>query len=105
MHPSRNVKHIYHVSSVLVILPPLLSKVFSPKTATSARDVSSRETAISFPKARTALEAIEFSQLFIADRGYGPCPRTTGGINGGFIYDVYSTQDGPLWFKVPIAVR
>lgn len=79
-----------------------ITKVFSAKNPAVVGDGSSKETAIFFPKARTALEAIEFCHRFLQEKGYGGALREMGGAADGYIYDIYMTPEGPMWFKVPM---
>lgn len=80
-----------------------VNNVFSIKVPKPDGDGKSRETAFFFPKARTAYEAISLCYEFLAKEGYKVLGRHNGGLGAGVIYDVYQTDKGTIWFKVPAA--
>ena len=79
-----------------------VNNVFAIKRPVPDGDGKSKETAYFFRKARTAAEAIELSNEFIENEGYNVKRRENGGLDGGVIYDVYDTDKGKIWFKMPI---
>ena len=78
-----------------------VAKVFSTKSAQPRGDGESKDTAYFFPKARTAMEAIKLAYEFLEKEGYNVQKREIGGFVDGFIYDVYTTNKGMVWFKAP----
>ena len=69
-------------------------------------DGKTKETAFFFPKARTNGEAVAMIYKFFEDSGI----RTTGikkigAVENDFIFDVFPTEKGTIWFKIPIAKR
>lgn len=102
-----------HISASLMTIKDLVDRcsskgakitnVFSRRPAIPEGDGRSKETAFFFPKARTAVEAIDLTRRYLKESGI----RLTGnrenaGVSEGFIYDVYSTSRGCLWFKIPM---
>jgi hypothetical protein len=80
-----------------------ITSVFTMKAALPDGDGLSRETAYFFPKARTPLEAIELTNQFLQQSEIEVTgDRTVAGVSGGFVYDVYPTSCGHLWFKIPM---
>ena len=77
-----------------------LGNVFAVRAPAPRGDGKSRETAYYFPTARTPLETIEFCRAFLSRSGCVVQTREQGGIEGGFVYDVYATDKGAVWFKV-----
>jgi hypothetical protein len=78
-----------------------ISNVFSLRASSPHGDGKSLETAYSFPKARTPLEAMELCYTFLQREGYIVQGRQQGGSIGGSVYDVYATDRGPVWFRMP----
>jgi rRNA-processing protein FCF1 len=78
-----------------------LTNVFSIKTPKPDGDGKSRDTAFCFPKARTHMEAIRLCYEFLEKEGYKVQKQAIGDVADGFIYDVYTTDKGMVWFKVP----
>jgi hypothetical protein len=78
-----------------------ITNVFSVKASNPEGDGKSRETAFFFSKARTATEAINLSYRFLEKEGYEVQRRENRGVADGFVYDVYSTDKGTVWFKIP----
>lgn len=80
-----------------------LSKVFAKKQPRPTGDGKSQESAYFFRKARTASEAVEMTYLLLQSEGFESTgPKKIGAVEGGFIYDVFPTQRGDIWFKIPI---
>lgn len=79
-----------------------ITNVFSIKAPKPKGDGKSKETAFFFPQARTATEAIGLCYRFLEREGYHVQNRGNAGLADGFIYDVYSTDKGTVWFKVPV---
>jgi hypothetical protein len=80
-----------------------ISTVFSKKNALPDGDGLSKETAYFFPKARTSLEGIELTHQFFEEAEIELTgERRLGDVGEGFIYDVYPTSRGLLWFKIPM---
>jgi len=78
-----------------------VTNVFSIKAPKPEGDGKSRDTAFFFLKARTDMEAIKLGYEFLEKEGYKVEKRENGGVTDGFIYDVYTTDKGTIWFKVP----
>lgn len=78
-----------------------VNNVFAIKAPKPDGDGKSKETAYFFRKARTAIEAIGLCYEFLEKEGYEIQSRQNGGLGDGFVYDVYKTDKGTIWFKVP----
>ena len=70
---------------------------------------SNKETAISFPKARTHTECMLLLYEYLRNQGIEVIPDDKGMIKysdydfqEGFVYDIFNTKKGKLWFKMPI---
>jgi hypothetical protein len=102
-----------HISATLMTIKDLVDRcsskgatvgnVFARRGTIPEGDGQSKETAFFFPKARTAVEAIDMTRRYLKDSGI----RLTGnrenvGVSEGFVYDVYPSSRGRLWFKIPI---
>lgn len=79
-----------------------VANVFSIKAPQPEGDGKSRDTAFFFPKARTTMEEIKLSHEFLGNEGYNIQKRENGGVTDEFIYDVYTTDKGTVWFKVTL---
>lgn len=80
-----------------------ITNVFSRKSATPQGDGLSKESAFSFPKARTSSEAVELTYRFLQESGMEPRGnKEIGGVEDGFVYDIFPTSKGRLWFKIPM---
>lgn len=78
-----------------------VTNVFAVRAPTPQGDGKSRETAYSFPKARTPGEAIDLCYAYLHKNGYVIQDRRNDGTEGDWMYDVYTTDSGTIWFKVP----
>lgn len=78
-----------------------VSNVFTVKAPKPDGDGKSKETAYFFRKARTAFEAMRLCCEFLENEGYEIQSRQNGGLGDGVIYDIYQTDKGTIWFKVP----
>jgi len=81
-----------------------LNNVFAMREAKPEGDGKTKESAYHFPKARTASEAIELSHRFLRQKKYVVRLQEVGGIEGGNIFDLYRTNRGDVWFRVPKAL-
>lgn len=63
-------------------------------------DGKSQETAIFFTNARSHLQHILSQQEFIREKGIVGLRRSVQG-DDRYFYDVWQTQEGEVWFKVP----
>lgn len=80
-----------------------ITSVFTMKAALPDGDGLSRETAYVFPKARTTLEAMELTNQFFQESGIEVIgDKKNAGVSDGFVYDVYPTIRGDVWFKIPM---
>jgi hypothetical protein len=79
-----------------------VTNVFSRKLHEPQGDGKSRRTAFFFPKARTAIEAVNLSYEFLRNGGYSVQKRENGGLTDRFVYDIYTTNKGMVWFKIPM---
>ncbi|HTE83282.1 MAG TPA: hypothetical protein VK821_00950 [Dehalococcoidia bacterium] len=75
--------------------------VFSKRPAKPTGDGRGKETAYSFPNARTAMEAVGMTYEFLRSEGVEVGVQSIGATERGWIYDTFSTSRGTLWFKVP----
>jgi hypothetical protein len=80
-----------------------IGNVFAKKAAKPRGDGTSKETAYFFPNARTKLEAMQLCYDFLANQGLQIQNRHIGTIDGTSIYDVFVTDDGSIWFKLPLS--
>jgi len=107
---SNNIRHptvtwrTYHLVELCLQKGAKITNVFSAKSPTPIGDGKSKETAYHFKNARTSQEAMELSYEFLAKNGHSidPTSRVNGGISDGYIYDVWETACGKIWFKIPI---
>ena len=77
-----------------------LGSLFAERGLKTIGDGKSRETAIYFPRARNAMEAVEMIYRYLREQDMEMVgPKQIGAIEGGFIYDVFPTDKGQLWFK------
>lgn len=80
-----------------------VNNVFAIKAAKPDGDGKTKETAYFFHKARTKLEAMKLCYEFLQNESCEVGDRTIGAIEGKFIFDVYKTHKGDIWFKVPVS--
>jgi len=78
-----------------------VTTAFTQKHPTPQGDGKSRETAYHFPRARNASEAVEWSYDFLKKQGVFIREKYLGDITTDFIYDVFVTDNGSVWFKIP----
>jgi len=78
-----------------------ISNVFSARGGQLRGDGKSQDTAYFFPKARTAMEAIKLTYEFLKKENYIVQRQEVGAIIDEFVYDVYVTSKGMIWFKMP----
>lgn len=80
-----------------------ITNVFSTKKPTPTGDGKSKETAYHFKNARTHQEAMNLSYEFLMQNGLltEGAKREIGGIDDGFVFDVWKTRIGKIWFKIP----
>ncbi len=81
-----------------------VSNVFANRAAKPQGDGKSKETAFHFPRARTPQEAIGMIYEYLESEGITVSIKEIGAIEGGFIYDVFPTCAGRIWFKVPVGL-
>jgi hypothetical protein len=80
-----------------------ITNVFSRRSASPQGDGLTKETAFFFAKARTSSEAVELTYRFLRESGIElGGDKHIGGVENGFIYDVFPTSKGRLWFKIPM---
>jgi len=100
---SANLLHLKKLVDRCFVESARITNVFSKKKAVPEGDGLAKETAYFFPRARTALEAIELSYRYLEESGIDVMGnRENAGVSEGFIYDVYHTARGRLWFKIPM---
>ena len=75
--------------------------VFAKRPAKPEGDGKSKETAFHFPRARTPQEAIGMIYEYLESEGIEVPRQEIGAVEGGFIYDVFPTRAGRIWFKIP----
>lgn len=66
-------------------------------------DGKSKETAFHFKKARTSQEAMKLSYQYLKEIGYkvNLTDKQNGGVEDGHAFDVWKTNVGTIWFKIP----
>jgi hypothetical protein len=80
-----------------------LNTIFGQRPPSVSGDGKSIETAYFFPKARTPMEAMQMTNEFLALKGLTLTgSRGIGSVQDGNIYDVYPTNAGDVWFKIPV---
>jgi len=47
------------------------------------------------------MEAVQLSYAYLEREGYQVQMQVLGGITDDFMYDIYTTNKGSVWFKVP----
>ncbi|HXV84922.1 MAG TPA: hypothetical protein VEG60_34180 [Candidatus Binatia bacterium] len=100
---SANLVHLKDLVDRCFSTGAKITSVFTIKAAFPDGDGLSRETAYFFPKARTPLEAMELTNRFLQEAGIEVIGgRKNAGVSDGFVYDVYPTARGDVWFKVPM---
>jgi len=65
-------------------------------------DGSNKENAIFFTTARTPPEHIEMQIIYLEENNINYKGREARDIKDGYIYDAYQTDNGEIWFKVPV---
>jgi hypothetical protein len=65
-------------------------------------DGHSRETAIYFTSARSKMEHLELHYSLLEKRGIDLKSRKNCGTGDGYVFDMYQTSDGEIWFKSPL---
>ena len=78
-----------------------VGNVFAKKAAKPRGDGSSKETAYAFPNARTKQEAMQLCYEFLTQQGLRIEHVQLGAVEECSIYDVFNTNKGAFWFKVP----
>jgi hypothetical protein len=79
-----------------------LGNWLSKRSARPRGDGKSKSTAYEFANARTAGEAIAMIYEFLDSNGIQLTgPKRIGAVEQGYIYDVFSTTKGELWFRTP----
>jgi hypothetical protein len=74
--------------------------IFSVQTLTHEGDGKTKASAIFFTKARTPQEAVEMIYRHLEGHGIEITgPKMHGGIEAGFIFDIFQTTQGKVWFK------
>lgn len=99
----------HHLVELCFIRGAKITNVFSKKMAMPEGDGKTKETAFFFKKARTSQEAMKLTYDYLTERGYDPITIAEKRVNGGvateegkiYIYDEWTTVDGPIWFKIP----
>lgn len=98
----------HHLVELCFIRGAKITNVFSKKMAIPEGDGKTKETAFFFKKARTSQEAMKLSYDYLTECGYDPITIAGKRVNGGitteggqtYIYDKWTTVDGPIWFKI-----
>jgi len=100
---SANLMHLKDLVDRCLRKEAKISNVFTRRSAIPEGNGESKETAFFFPKARAPAEAIELSYRYLEESGIELVgDRKNAGISEGFIYDVYPTSRGRIWFKIPM---
>jgi hypothetical protein len=90
--------------SIALIPKQRIGSIFVERILTCEGDGTSKDRAIVFSKARTPLEAVSMIYRYLEAEGIQIIgPKSIGAIEGGFIFDVFPTARGPIWFKVPMS--
>ena len=100
-HPAVSVR-IYNFVEYFFVKGAKITNVFSQNNSKPTGDGKSQKTALFFKKARNAGEAIQLSNLYFSGNNIEIYGRQNGGIENGYIYDIYNTSNGVFWVKVPM---
>jgi hypothetical protein len=77
-----------------------VSAIFVHRPLICEGDGKNKERAIMFTKARTPSEAVDMIYRYLETNNIQTTgPKSIGGIEGGFIFDIFPTTRGPIWFK------
>lgn len=80
--------------------------IFSTKGLSHEGDGNSKKTAIEFKNARTPAEAVGMIHRLLEERGLSLVgPKHIGGIEEGYIYDVFPTDKGKVWLKTKMRLQ
>lgn len=96
--------NVHHLVEICFQKGSEITNVFSEKKPVASGDGKTRETAFYFKKARTSQEAMKLQYQYLRDIGYSinPLDRRNGGIENGYVFDLWSTNLGEIWFKTPV---
>ncbi len=79
-----------------------INTIFTQLPPNASGDGKSVETAYFFPKARTPLEAMQMIADFLEqNKVIVTGSRRIGAVKEEYVYDVYPTSSGDVWFKIP----
>jgi len=81
-----------------------ITNVFASKKPIPEGDGKTKETAFFFKNARTQQESMSLNYQYLEACEYDvhPANRINGGYGNGYVYDVWDTKDGMIWFKTPV---
>ncbi|MUK28395.1 hypothetical protein [Aliivibrio fischeri] len=81
-----------------------ITNVFAEKKPVASGDGKTKETALHFKKARTSQEAMKLQYKYLEEIGcsINPSKRQNGGIKDGYVFDLWNTHLGEIWFKTPM---
>ena len=80
-----------------------MSSVFSENLPAAFGDGKSKETAFHFKSARTSQEAMKLCYQYLENIGYkvNLTNKQNGGVENGYAFDIWKTDVGTIWFKIP----
>jgi hypothetical protein len=89
---------------VIAMMPhQRVGAIFAQKPLTYQGDGKNKESAITFTKVRTSLEAVDMIYRYLETKGIEITgPQVIGAVEDGFIFDVFHTTQGTLWFRTPM---
>lgn len=95
---------ISHIVELCFVKGAKITNIFSEKKPIASGDGKTKETAFYFEKARTSPEALKLQYRYLESIGHiiKPMDRRNGGIKDGYVYDVWNTKLGIIWFKTPV---
>jgi hypothetical protein len=80
-----------------------MSNVYSENLPVVIGDGKSKETAFHFKSARTSQEAMKLCYRYLEKIGYkvNLKDKQNGGVENGYAFDIWKTDVGTIWFKIP----
>lgn len=94
---------IHHLVELCFQKGAKITNIFSEREPVASGDGKTKETALHFKKARTSQEAMRLQYKYLEDIGCSiiSSNRKCGGIKDGYVFDLWSTHLGEIWFKTP----
>ena len=80
-----------------------MSNIFSENQPAVTGDGKSKDTAFHFKCAKTSQDAMKLCYRYLDKIGYKVDLRDkqNGGVEDGYAFDIWKTDVGTIWFKIP----